>query len=62
MKNGQAFVDIQEKLAEEESFEIETGNAILAVRGTKFRVKVYTDETGEYVTEVVGYEGNVMSN
>lgn len=60
LEKGQTLVDIQEKLAEGESFEIETNNAVLSVRGTKFQVKVYTNETGEYVTEVAGYEGEVF--
>ena len=58
-KAGRSWI-FKKKLAEEESFEKETGNAVMSVRGTKFQVKVYMNDNEEYVTEVVGFEGEVF--
>ena len=59
LDEGQTLIDIQEKLSEEELFEVETQNTALSVRGTVFYVNAYTNEIGEAVTEVAVFDGEV---
>ena len=59
LEEGQVLIDIQEKLSEEESFEVETGNVLMAVRGTTFLVNSYVNEDGETVTELSVFDGEV---
>ena len=51
LEYGTALVTIDNKLAEEDSFEIDTPNAALSVRGTIFEV-TYNKETGETLLTV----------
>ena len=46
-------------LAQDESYEVETPNATMAVRGTIFRVVVYEDANGETFTRIDVLEGEV---
>ena len=46
-------------LKEKESYEVETPNATMAVRGTIFRVAVYEDANGETFTRIDVLEGEV---
>lgn len=59
LKEGQALIEIKEKLSEKESFEVEVDNAVMAVRGTVFLVTAYQNETGEDVTEITVFDGAV---
>ena len=59
LQDGQTLIDIQKKLSDEESFEVETQNAALTVRGTVFLVNVYRNEAGETVTETSVFDGEV---
>lgn len=59
LEEGSVLVEIQEKLAENESFEVETPNSVLAVRGTVFYVAMTVNEAGEAVTQVSVFDGEV---
>lgn len=53
---GEALFTIDNKLSEKDSFEVETSNAVLSVRGTEFRV-IYDEAEGS--TNVAVLEGTV---
>ena len=53
--------EIQNKLSEESSYEVNTPNSTMAVRGTIFRVEVYYDENGVCYTKVSVFEGSVST-
>jgi len=51
---------IESKLSEKSSYEVQTPNSIMAVRGTKYRVEVTYDENGQSFTTLTVYEGTVI--
>ena len=57
-KGGVCF-DIQKKLNENSSFEVTTSNAVMAVRGTAFRVQTGLDEKAKPITRVSVVRGAV---
>lgn len=61
LERGSLTGEIVNPLGEEEEFTINTPNAVLAVRGTFFRVDLRTTEKGEIVTDVMTYGGTVAS-
>ena len=67
-KAGQTTIHLEEgselnwlktELSEGETYEINTPNSVMAVRGTVFRVTVYYDEDGTAWSEIEVYQGKV---
>ena len=48
LAEGDILIEIQKKLGENESFEVSTPNALMAVRGTTFSVSVHINEEGKH--------------
>ena len=59
LESGAMTAELVNPMTEEESFVVNTPNAVLAVRGTFFRVEVYYDEDGSVITDVYVYGGVV---
>ena len=53
--------DIQNKLSDESSYEINTPNSTMAVRGTTYRVTTYYDEEGVCYTKLSVFDGEVTT-
>lgn len=53
--------DIQKKLSNDSSYEINTPNSTMAVRGTTYRVEIYYDEDGVCYTKVSVFDGEVVT-
>lgn len=58
---GSITNEIQNSLSSEASYEVNTPNSTMAVRGTVFRVSTYYDEDGVCYTKVSVFEGEVAS-
>ena len=67
-KAGQTTIHLEEgselnwlktELSEGETYEVNTPNSVMAVRGTVFRVTVYYDEDGTAWSEIEVYQGKV---
>lgn len=58
---GSVTNDIQNKLNSESSYEINTPNSTMAVRGTTYRVEVYYDEDNICYTKVSVFDGEVTT-
>lgn len=56
---GAVTIEVQNKLEESASFEVTTPNAVMAVRGTVFRINTDVDEEGNPITKVMIFEGVV---
>lgn len=52
---------LEEKLSEASSYEVNTPNSTMAVRGTVFRVEVAIDKDGVSISNVSVYDGSVAS-
>lgn len=61
LKSGAITNEIQNKLSSESSYEVNTPNSTMAVRGTIFRVEVTYDEAGICYTKVSVLEGEVLT-
>lgn len=61
LKHGAITNDIQNKLSGESSYEINTPNSTMSVRGTTYYVEVYKDEKGITYTRVSVFEGKVTT-
>ena len=61
LEYGAITNEIASSLSEDEDYIINTPNAVLAVRGTFFRVEVALNEKGETLTDVYTYGGAVKS-
>lgn len=61
LKNGAITNEIQNKLSDEASYEINTPNSTMAVRGTIYRVEIYYDEDGKCYTKVSVFQGCVAT-
>lgn len=57
--SGAITNEIQNKLNGESSYEVNTPNSTMAVRGTVFRVEVYYDENGICYTKISVFDGKV---
>ncbi len=61
LEKGGIISEIQESLEKDETYEVETPNSTMSVRGTVFRVNVYFTKTGESYTDVQVFDGKVGS-
>ena len=61
LKKGAITNEIENKLSTDSSYEVNTPNSTMAVRGTIFRVEVTFDEKGVCYTKVSVLEGTVES-
>ncbi len=61
LKSGAITNEIQNKLSGDSSYEINTPNTTMSVRGTTYRVEVYQDEKGVNYTRVSVFEGTVAT-
>ena len=52
LTQGAITNEIQNPLSEDSTYEVTTPNAVMAVRGTIFRVEVYFDEDGNVYTKL----------
>ncbi|MDO5425205.1 MAG: FecR family protein, partial [Eubacteriales bacterium] len=60
LEEGAVFNEIEEAIGEEDCYEIQTPDGVMAVRGTKFRVEVReSEEESLRVTTVTVFEGEV---
>lgn len=59
LEKGAITNEIQNKLSEKSYYEVETPNSVMAVRGTIFRVEVYSDINGDIYTKVSVFNGKV---
>lgn len=59
LEEGSILCRLDSALSDEESFEVETPNSTMAVRGTIFRMSIYQDEAGENYTQLDVLEGSV---
>lgn len=59
LDEGAELNRLSTKLTEGESYEVETPNSVMAVRGTVFRVSIYYDENGVAWTQIDVYDGEV---
>lgn len=59
LDKGAITVEVENKLNEDSSFEVTTPNAVMAIRGTVFRITTDTDENGEPITRITIFEGVV---
>ncbi len=59
--SGAITNEIQNKLNGESSYEVNTPNSTMAVRGTVFRTEVYYDDGGTCYTKVSVFEGKVVT-
>ncbi|MCC8100723.1 MAG: FecR family protein, partial [Clostridiales bacterium] len=60
LNEGAIYNDIENPLEEEDAYEIETPDGVMAVRGTKFRISITTNEDGTYrETSITVFEGKV---
>ncbi len=61
LKQGSVTSEIQNKLGPNASYEVNTPNSIMAVRGTVFRVEVTKNESGNTDTKLTVFEGTVSA-
>lgn len=61
LKQGSVTSEIQNKLGPNASYEVNTPNSIMAVRGTIFRVEVGIDEGGNVNTKLTVFQGTVSA-
>lgn len=59
LKQGAVTVEIRNKLTRNSHYRITTPNAVMAVRGTVFRIDVTLDKNGKPVTRISLFEGTV---
>ena len=59
LEEGSVLCRIDSKLGDEETFEVETPNSVMSVRGTIFKMTIYKDENGENYARVDVLEGSV---
>lgn len=59
LDEGAELNRLSTKLTEGETYEVETPNSVMAVRGTVFRVSIYYDENGVAWTQIDVYDGEV---
>ena len=59
LEEGSVLCRLDTKLGDEETFEVETPNSVMSVRGTIFKMTIYKDENGENYVRVDVLEGAV---
>lgn len=59
LEEGSVLCRLDSKLGDEESFEVETPNSVMSVRGTIFKMTIYKDENGDTYAKVDVLEGSV---
>ena len=59
LEKGAVTVEVEDKLADDASFEVTTPNMVMAIRGTVFRVTADVDEKGQPITRITIFEGAV---
>ena len=59
LEQGAITNEIQNPLSEGSSYETSTPNSVMAVRGTIYRVELYTDDNGEQNTKMCCFQGKV---
>ena len=59
LEEGSVLCRLDSKLGDEESFEVETPNSVMSVRGTIFKMTIYKDENGDNYAKVDVLEGSV---
>lgn len=59
LKSGAITNEITNKLSDDSAYEINTPNSTMAVRGTIFRVEIYTDDDMVTYTKISVFDGNV---
>ena len=59
LEKGAITVEVENKLNDDSSFEVTTPNAVMAIRGTVFRITTDVDENGEPITRITIFEGSV---
>ena len=59
LEKGAITVEVEDKLNDDSSFEVTTPNAVMAIRGTVFRISSTMDENGEPFTKITIFEGAV---
>lgn len=59
LQQGAVTIEIQNKLSSGSTYHVTTPNAVMAVRGTVFRVALEKDEEGKSVTKITTLEGTV---
>lgn len=59
LEEGAVTNEIQNQLNDASSYNVTAPNAVMAVRGTVFRVETTTDESAEVYTKVSTFEGSV---
>jgi len=62
LNKGSITNEIDNKLSRDSSYEINTPNSTMAVRGTIFRVSVYEDDNHTVYTRVSVFDGNVATS
>ncbi len=61
LERGSLSTELTKPLKVDEQYVVNTPNAVLAVRGTFFRVELQTAENGEVIADVLTYGGQVAS-
>ena len=59
LDKGAITVEVENKLNDDSAFEVTTPNAVMAIRGTVFRIKADVDENGAPITRITIFEGVV---
>lgn len=59
LEQGAITNEIQNKLTEQSTYEVNSPNSIMAVRGTIFRAEGYTDQNGKKQTKISTFDGTV---
>lgn len=59
LEEGSVLCRLDSKLSDQETFEVETPNSVMSVRGTIFKMTIYKDENGENYARVDVLEGAV---
>lgn len=59
LEEGSVLCRLDSKLGDGESFEVETPNSVMSVRGTIFKMTIYKDENGDNYVRVDVLEGSV---
>lgn len=62
LNQGAITNEIQNKLSEDSTYEINTPNSTMSVRGTVYRVTVYSDENGVKYTKIAVFSGSVATD
>lgn len=58
LEKGAVTVEVQNKLADNASFEVTTPNSVMAIRGTVVRIATDVDEKGKLITVISVLEGS----